>query len=144
MISPEYLAGVIDSDGSICLTKRHVKRPKPNYMIMVQLGWVDKPETRAVMDQLKEQYGGSTFIVKPSKSSFSTRDHIKYTAVGEAAEKIIRDILPHLHLKTKQAQNALRARELTAGAFSPRSDECSLELDALWKNNLSINDKNGY
>lgn len=143
-MSPEYLAGVIDSDGSISITKRCHERENPNYSVMVQLGWVFKDETKAFMDKLVAKYGGSYKVIEPNAKSFSKRQHVKYCAFGNAAEALIKDIQPHLQLKTKQAANALRAREIVKSYNAPRPKECSEELENLWIENRKINDKNGY
>lgn len=144
-ISPQYLAGVIDSDGSICITKRGLKdRPNPNYSVMIQIGWVYKDTTEAFMKQMKIDFGGSYSIVKPSKNSFSKRNHIKYCAYGTTADKILEKIKPFLILKGQQADNAIELRNIVKshkGAYRPKKN--SEAMDLLWKNNAIINDKNG-
>lgn len=144
-VSPQYLAGVIDSDGSISITKRHKDRVNPNYSAMIQIGWVYKPETELFMQSLVNKYGGSFKVIKPGKSSMSKRDHIKYCAYGKTVDKILKDVKPFLILKKKQTDNVLNLRNIVNTYIGKvRPEEKGKKLEELYKYNLSLNDKNGY
>lgn len=144
-ISPQYLAGVIDSDGSISITKRHLKRPKPNYSVMIQIGWVFKPESENFMKMMVQKYGGSYSLIEPRGTTYSKRKHIKYCAYASNAILILNDIKDYLLLKKGQANNALNVQSIIDSySGQPRSDEKGEQLEELYKNNLILNDKNGY
>ena len=144
-ISPQYLAGVIDSDGSISITKRHLNRPKPNYSIMIQIGWVFKPQSENFMKMMVEKYGGSYSIIEPRGTTFSKKKHIKYCAYASSAVLILNDIKDYLLLKKMQADNALNVQSIIDSySGQPRPNEKGKQLEELYKNNLTLNDKNGY
>lgn len=143
-ISPQYLAGVIDSDGSISITKRHVNRPNPHYSVMIQLGWIYKEETEEFMKALVNKFGGSYKVIEPTVKSFTKKQSVKYCAFGDAAENILKEIKPFLILKSKQADNALELRCVVRSySGQRRPDDCGSKLEQLWKSNAVLNDKNG-
>lgn len=145
-INTAYLAGVLDSDGSFSITKRHIKRSKPNYVAMVQLSWKDSELTRSFMEKLVKEFGGSFASCKSTNTIASfpmTKAYLKYSATGVAAEKIVDAVLPFLCLKNVQAQNLKKLRSIVIR--SPyRTDEVSEQLDFLHKFNKSLNTKNGW
>lgn len=107
-MSPEYLAGVIDSDGSISVVLKHKNRPNPSYTISIQLTWSDTEKSRKVLNLLKETYGGSVFESKSLKSRYpNSRPVIKYSVACQKSRKLLEDILPYLLLKKDQAVLAL-------------------------------------
>jgi len=77
-ISPQYLAGVLDSDGSITITKRHSKRLNPNYAAMIQITWLYNENSLKVFEQIKNKYGGSYFIGKSHSGFNNPKTIIKY------------------------------------------------------------------
>ncbi len=58
VLSPQYLAGVFDSDGSFSIARRHPDRKTPNYTAVVQLTWRKSENSRMFMELLCSQYGG--------------------------------------------------------------------------------------
>jgi hypothetical protein len=146
-INYAYLAGVLDSDGSFSIAKRHVNRPLKNYTAMIQLSWKKSDISIDFMNQLVHQYGGSWAACKSTnklRSFPATADYLKYSSTGVATEKIIRDVLPFLILKKKQALNLLKLRELTASYVGHRPNEISAEMEILYYFNKSLNNKNGW
>lgn len=145
-MSPEYLAGVIDSDGALSIGIRQKDRKNPHFEIMVQLSWSQTSRSKAVMDHLVNTYGGSYFNGVPSNQRYANgRPIYKYCAVGAAAQKIVEDILPHLQLKTRQARNLLRLRKIKAAytGVRPRPEKVSKVLYRLERLNKTFNTKNG-
>jgi len=101
-ISPQYLAGVVDSDGAFSITKRHISRPVPNYTGMFQLTWVLNETTQEFMDSLVSKYGGSFFIQTEKRNAFPNASKtVKYCSTGKALKLLIEDVFPHLILKKK-------------------------------------------
>jgi hypothetical protein len=150
VLDPAYLAGVMDSDGSFSVSKHHTKRPNPSYVCLIQLTWTLNEKTKAFMEQLVIQYGGSFFCGQPSGTTNypNTQKIIKYTATATAAEKITRGVLPHLVLKKQQAENILKTRRITrpsgaSGGGRTRSVELSAQLHQLYLDNKALNSKNG-
>lgn len=142
-IDPRYLAGVIDSDGSFTIAKRHVVRKTPNFTIMVQLNWKKSDLTKSFMEELRNQYGGSFCECKSTnkKTSIKTSDYFSYCATGKAAEKIILDVFGHLKLKKQQALNLLDVRNLMS-IRREVPEEAEDQLEHLYKINKKLNTKN--
>ncbi len=105
-----YLAGVIDSDGSIGISKRTEKMNTHGYSYRetVQLTWKYDNATLKFVNMLKNIYGGSTGIYS---GGFNNKtETVRYSADGKGAERIAKDILPYLILKKKQAELVLEMR----------------------------------
>lgn len=146
IIDPRYLAGVIDSDGSISVIKKYyVSRPTTNYSASIQLTWVETPTVKEFMQQLVNQYGGSYFGGFPSGiANFpNSRKILKYCATGVAAELLINDIKDFLVLKKIQALNLLELRRLTKNQKKNRPLEITEKLENMYTLNKSLNTKNG-
>jgi len=85
-----YLAGVIDSDGSISITKRNTGRKRPTFAVMVQLTWVYNGLTERFFKELVSKYGGSYFKSDRSANRFkNAKPIIKYCATGKAAKCLL-------------------------------------------------------
>jgi hypothetical protein len=140
----QYLAGVMDSDGSFSITKRHCYRDNVNYTCMIQLTWTDSQKTREVIDFLKKFYGGSSFVQKAGSKNFKlSKDVIKYCATGTAAERICLDVRSYLILKSEQAKNLLEVRNLVRQFKGNRPKSISDKLEKLYIENKFLNSKNG-
>lgn len=66
MMNYSYLAGVIDSDGSLTISMLHKSRPNPVVRAIFQLTWVKTEETVKFIEELVSHYGGS-FLFKQKK-----------------------------------------------------------------------------
>lgn len=142
-VNPAYLAGVMDSDGSITITKRHIKRPNPNYTVMIQLTWICNNKTEDFMKSMVSDFGGSYFIGIAS-SSLCKAKIIKYCATGNAARKILEYCLKYLVLKKEQAENCFILFNMTSitKPGERRSLDLNQKMEALFLYNKSINSKN--
>lgn len=144
-ISPAYLAGVIDSDGSITISRRHTNRPNINYCVIIQLTWTISTDTEKLMNYLVHKYGSSYFkekIVSQSHRFKRSKPIIKYCAVSKAAEKILLDIYEHLFLKKKQALLALEMRHNQKIYKKNRPLKISQLYEKIYLLNKSLNSKN--
>ncbi|HEC66758.1 MAG TPA: hypothetical protein ENI23_15900 [bacterium] len=137
-----YLAGVIDSDGSISIIKRTKQTTTRGYSYreLVQLSWVYSTPALKFMNEIKKLYGGSVFEYTKQANEFSSDSIIlKYTVEAKGADKLVRDILPYLTLKKEQAKRMVKMRELKSmqyGAGNPKPDSHWKLEDAIWKKNL--------
>lgn len=108
-ISPEYLAGVWDSDGSISVARKHSKRPNPSYIVSLQLTWSDTPKVREFLSKLTEQYDGQFYESKSMKNRYpGSRAVVKYSVSCRKSRKLLEAMLPFLQLKKEQAELALQ------------------------------------
>jgi hypothetical protein len=107
-----YLAGAIDSDGTIGVKKstyamRVTKDSKqPTYSERVALRQVES----VVPNLLKRTFGGSLYITKPSAPR--GRPLWSWAATDIRAVECLRHLLPYLMVKSCQARNALSLRVL--------------------------------
>ena len=116
----QYLAGVIDSDGSISIIKRLRQTTSRGYAYreVVQITWAYEPLAEAYFNSIKEQYGGSVFTTTKKANEYGKKlPIVKYTAEAKACERLLRDILPHLILKKWQAEYAIQMRELKSNQY---------------------------
>jgi len=119
-VTPQYLAGVVDSDGSISIVRRLRQTTSRGYQYreVIQITWVDTPESRAVFSALKLEYGGSIFSVSKRADRFANaKPTIKYSAEAKAVERILNDITPYLILKKQQALATLEMRKLKSNKY---------------------------
>lgn len=142
LVNPAYLAGVLDSDGSFTITKRHMCRTSCNYTAMIQLTWVNTPSSLSFMEELVSACGGSFYRGK-SHSGFDKKSPIvKYCATGKAALLICEAVRPHIKLKSAQVQNLIDLiNKNKLGRDRPA--ETTRELELLYQNNRQLNSKNG-
>ena len=107
-----YLAGVIDSDGSIGISRRTEKTNTHGYSYReaLQITWKRSDGAIDFLSKLKSIYGGSLgFYTGGFNNKTQT---VRYSTDGKGTEKIVKDILPYLKLKRKQAELVLEMRGL--------------------------------
>lgn len=141
-INRGYLAGVIDSDGSITISKRRKNLKTPNYICMIQLTWTETKLTTRFFKELIKSFGGSYFKINANRSDRfeNGKPVIKYCAVGKAASAILNYIHPYLVLKREQAINGLRLAEYKSRG---KSTDLTLALsELLYIKNKKLNSKN--
>lgn len=102
MLDIKYLAGVFDSDGSFSINRR-TDRGYISYRPLVQLTWKFIPETKQILDQLKEEYGGSVFFDKSRRKLAPNNMYLAYKLDGRNCYAFIDAIKDHLIIKKKQA-----------------------------------------
>lgn len=123
-----YLAGVIDSDGAIGISKRREKTNSHGYSYreIIQITWKKSPETFYLVNKLKSIYGGS---VGEYVGGFDkTTTTVRYSADGKTAEKIAQDVLPYLVLKRHRAELLIEMR----GIKGVRYGNGNRKPDAIW------------
>lgn len=147
-IEPSYLAGLIDSDGSLTVSRIHPKRPNVSYVAAFQISWMANEKSISIFHSLKEKYGGSfgiyDYTSSFTNSSKSKSGTIKYMLTGRKLKELIKDVLPFLKLKTEQAYNCLTLIDINKQNCGKknRSIEISKELENLWIANKNLNFKN--
>lgn len=112
-----YLAGAMDSDGSIGVRKstyaaRHGEGRQATYSERICL----KQVTPHIPELLKETFGGSLMMQRPSTTK--GRPLYYWEATNVVASEALRAMLPFLRIKRAQAENCLALR---ASKDLPRS-----------------------
>ena len=107
-----YLAGAIDSDGSISIRRSTYGRRKlknrisPVYYPRISL----RQTSPMIPNLLKETFGGFICIDKPSAKKGKIL--YGYEATNLIGERAIRQLLPYLRLKKRQAEIILELQEV--------------------------------
>lgn len=114
-ISPEYVAGVVDSDGSLFITTYPSPRSKLGYVfvVAVQLGLAESEASRGLLEYLKKKYGGN-IQTQPSGRGGRKTPLLVYALRHGRASRLILDIYPYLLLKRTQANLCIKALEIQA------------------------------
>lgn len=124
-----YLAGVIDSDGSIGISRRNNVQNTHGYTYRgtVQLTWKKDEGTLKFVQMLKDMYGG---YVGEHRGGFANKTlTVRYSADGKGAETIAKDTLPYLRLKKKQAELVIEMRSIK----NVRYGNGNRKTDAVWQ-----------
>lgn len=106
-----YVAGLVDGDGSIIISKVHWGNAgghtyglSPDYRVTVQVTSVYRP----VLEELVADYGGSISNKPLTRGSFFTRrKHYNWSVAGRRAVAMLERIRPYLRIKEHQAWLAL-------------------------------------
>lgn len=103
-----YLAGIIDGEGSIGLTRnRKNKSGRIVYYIFVTVGMT----ALEIPCLLKEIFGGSYYIRKKYSYSPNKKPLGMWSISCLKAENVIKCLLPYLRVKRPQAELALEYRK---------------------------------
>lgn len=146
-LHPAYLAGVLDSDGSLSIVIRHKNRPTPNFTACFSLTWTLTKKCERVMKILKKQYGGSIHIQKRNKNSFkNNKPTLKYFIVSRQLKPFVLDILPYVQLKKEQCKTILKLLNSSYfgqyGHGRPKPKKLQNFHYNLYLKNKSLNTKN--
>lgn len=100
MLDKRYLAGFVDGNGWIGITKhpRSGKRPNPCYKARIQITNIN-PE---IMKKIKKEYGGG-FV--------DNTNGTMWWCPMSSAKRFLRDLIPHLIMKKKRAKKLLEFRQ---------------------------------
>lgn len=113
----EYVAGLIDGDGSVSLTEY---RQSGNVYLVVQLTGLDTPEFQALGGEIKRN-------AKRCGVTSAGNPYAKMCWYGSTAETLMREIGPHLRLKRRQW-------EITQRFFENRSLAPQLRVEMMRAN----------
>lgn len=146
-LHPAYIAGVLDSDGSLSICIRHKIRKVPNYSAMFQLTWTFSEKSEKVMNTLKEKYGGSVYLNKLRTDVFkNSKQTMRYFLVAQELKPFILDILPYVQLKKEQCLNVLELLNSSYfgkyGNGRPKLKELCDFHHSLYLKNKELNTKN--
>ena len=102
-ISPKYLAGFIDGEGSLMLAKvRRVVRRDSAYVARISVDNTNK----AVLQDLQHSFGGSLYEQRPQKAGWSRGYKLLWT--GKNVEGPLRLVAPYLRVKRDRAVTFFR------------------------------------
>ena len=115
-LSLDYIAGLIDADGSISISiseHRYVSKSgvaQPQYSFVINLRQV--PQYRYVLEDVLETLGLGKIYDHKEYSKTSTRMNSWQTTQHEETLEACKILRPYLHLKQKEADLMIEALEL--------------------------------
>ena len=133
-----YIAGLIDGEGCIAITRRKVKRLKTGY-------WYYEPQVivantdKKMIDFLVDYYSGYVVIGQKQKEHHKQSYHWKMT--GDNMRQLLRDVSPYLILKKKQANLILSFPRYSGNGHKCRTDTERQEQEDLWLAVKKLNKK---
>lgn len=124
-----YIAGLIDGEGCIAITKRKIKRLETDY-------WYYEPQViicntdKRMIDFLVDYYSGYIVTGKKQKDHHKERYYWKMT--GDNMRQLLRNVSPYLILKKKQASLILSFPRYNGNGQKCRTDTERQEQEDLW------------
>ena len=152
MISKEYIAGVMDSDGSFSLVRRKYHNPRGYlYRIAIQIAWKNSDEAFNALTEIQSLYGGNvcTYTRKSTNVSPKPNTMLKYMCESDNAVRFASEILPYLQLKKRQAAmiielGLIKKKWLNGRKAAPnKPNNIWDEEDKIYAEFISLNTKNG-
>jgi hypothetical protein len=99
MLTNEYVAGIIDGEGTLKITlagKKHVKTNRRNFQAVVSL----EMREEFLIDALVKRFGGAKWLRSPRKETHSVMYGWKIS--GQNLDIFLSEVGPHIWLKSKQ------------------------------------------
>jgi hypothetical protein len=127
-LNPEYMAGLIDGDGSITV-RRETQGRSSGYNGTVMLT-IDLCEPSVIL-LLYTTFGG-TYEEKAARKENDRKQH-RWTMSGPRGVQMTERILPHLILKKKRAEHALKFWEMKCSGTATNAD-----LDTIFNENSEM------
>jgi len=102
MLSAEYLAGLLDGEGSLSLARRYHRDRSIEYSVRVAVYNCDRP----VLEAVQNSWGGHLASVGPRRPEWRAAHSLIWT--NSAAAGVLRALAPSLRVKSKHAMALLR------------------------------------
>ncbi|NIU00682.1 MAG: hypothetical protein GWN01_07015 [Nitrosopumilaceae archaeon] len=138
-ISSQYLAGVLDSDGSLSINRTLNHGKTRQYRPVFQLTWKYIDETMKIMEYLKEKYGGSVFIEKSKKKLNMNGHYLAYKLDSKGLKQLLKEIRPYLLIKYKQCDLLIELLNTLKGKGTRPSEEVWERRKQLYEECKKIN-----
>jgi hypothetical protein len=102
VVSPEYIAGLLDADGWFCVGQRSCKSNKLGIALDAMIGC--SMTTREPLDKLAIRYGGKVQGPRKLKNP-NAKPQYRWVVRGtQKVEAVLFDVLPYLVIKREQAE----------------------------------------
>jgi len=136
-----YLAGILDGEGHITITRGTIKGRKVdgsdcvNYVCTVGVRNTDK----RLMTWLQQRFGGNIYPNKPSKNRPNWKTSFNWQLFGNKnLELLLLAVLPYLQLKKEQANIALEFLRLRGERFPEKRQELCERIHQLNKRGVTV------
>lgn len=119
-----YVAGILDADGFIGLTRPKRRNGKYYYQPRIRVG---QDEMNAI-DLLEKMFGGATHEIEDKREKPKRRNRFDWQLTGiRLVAKALESLLPYLRIKYPQAVNILEFCKLRTkakyGRFGSKEDK---------------------
>jgi len=124
-----YLAGLIDGEGSICISE-HGRSDRPGYKrrnIRLQI----YNTNAVVLAWLQARFGGTLYCVR--SGSLKWKDQYSLTWAEEQIVDVLNSALPYLVIKREQADIALEYQAMKMPASAGRKNGHSQEASEIYQ-----------
>ena len=134
-----YLAGVIDSDGSISVRKYARSGRQAVYYPRVKIKQVDSE----AVDLAKKHFGGCLYHSKSQAAN--GKDLVAWEVTNRKAEAFLIAILPYLRIKKDRAVNAIQCAKVTRESIAhkkwkqPRPEAYTEEMEKCYVMSRQLN-----
>ena len=124
-----YIAGIIDGDGCITITRRKIRRLKTD-------NWYYEPQViitntdKELLRFCAERYGGWIAKLRKPNRNYSTAYQWKVT--GDEMKSILDDVNPYLIVRRKQANIVLLFPKYKRNGQKARTDTEKQEQETIW------------
>lgn len=144
ILSLEYLAGFIDAEGCLMISRWHNPRyRRPHYGPRMCIGNTN----RAILEDVQAFYGGILTDQPAGKAGWKDAYQLVWT--GGMIEGLLSSVAPYLHVKRRQARLVMRfirhtkkTKQGRSGRFfAPHRDEVVLFREALYRRMKELNAK---
>lgn len=142
MLSLEYIAGLIDGEGSILVSKKRRKENRSGYIFLAYANITNT--NKEVLEAIKEVLGGYFHLhegpSKPRKSFHYTskKDCWRLVWQGKKACEMLEKLRPFLFIKAKQADNVLELGKVRMNSKNYGGYNFS-EQEKLWLKSKELN-----
>lgn len=130
--SPEYVAGVLDSDGSVFIQRqvRGVMKDRVRYHLKIEIAQYRDDD---LMEWLQTEFGGLV-------TRYQSRRNIpSWLVFGRKAEKFLRWIEPHSRIKRDNIQLALSLIEIPSHPGVLRTPEVVAQQENVYQRMYELN-----
>jgi hypothetical protein len=128
-----YFAGLTDAEGSLSI---HYIRKRRTYRAMVQIAMTELQSV--AIRELRVKIGG---CLSPRKGKGNRRNSLNWACVGIQAARFLQTILPHMRIKTRQAEIILEFQRFRNSVRYEHkmSDDTRTKYEALFQEIAILN-----
>jgi hypothetical protein len=117
-LSPEYCAGLADSDGSFGIAKRVRGAHQPTYSARFIVHWKFHELNQKVFEFMRERYGGTLRLQKNKGTLYHS-----YQLSDKSVDRFLEEVGPHVVLKARQVELLRRLRSTIRRGGGERDHE---------------------
>lgn|SRR3990167_10786267 len=118
-ISLGYIAGFVDGEGCITLSRAYRKDVRDDVWGNIQIALAYKEENVKLLTYFHKEFGG--YYKKVQRRNINQNDAVFWRITSQKAAGLARQLLPYLNLKKRQAEIIIRYAKLRGKHSRKRS-----------------------